>query len=335
MGDLYVLGGVQRPRFRDAQREWLLFEQAAVARVSPERGEGEICCRYRTPPGARASEESSVLFKAGAIAGERLYACTSTEVMVFALPGFERLGYLSLPFFNDLHHVAPTPWGTLVVVVTGLDMVAEVTLEGELVRCWSALGGDPWQRFSRGVDYRQVATLKPYRAHANFAFWRRGELWVNRGDLGDAICLDHPERRIALGAGECTHDGFASHGKIYFTAVDGRLMIVDEDSLRLEQSIVLSDWEPEARRGWSWCRGVLPVGEGRVWVGFTRIRRTQWQEKVRWVKGLVWGGARPTRLALYDLGARRLVREVDMEPLGLHAVFNALPAPAADGGVGG
>ncbi len=59
------------------------------------------------------------------------------------------------------------------MVVTGLDMVAEITLEGELVQSWSALGGDPWQLYSRDTDYRKVATLKPYRAHPNFAFGRR------------------------------------------------------------------------------------------------------------------------------------------------------------------
>ncbi|MGH9481354.1 MAG: hypothetical protein ACRD1L_04620 [Terriglobales bacterium] len=117
--DLYVLGGAQRASFRDAQEEWLLYERAIIARLSTDTGTGNICCTYQTPSAARASARSSVLFKAGAIEGERLYACTSTEVMVFRLPDFRRLAYISVPWFNDLHHVCPTPEGRLAVAVTG------------------------------------------------------------------------------------------------------------------------------------------------------------------------------------------------------------------------
>jgi len=328
MQDLFVLGGVQRSTFKDAQEEWLLFERAVIGRVRPEADACEICYSYETPLEARASAQSSVLFKSGAVAGDRLYACTSTEVMVFQIPSFERLAYISLPFFNDLHHVSPTPRGTITVVVTGLDMVAEITLEGVLVQCWSALGGDPWQLHARDTDYRKIATLKPYRAHPNFAFWAQGELWVSRGDLGDAVCLEDPRRTIVLGTRECIHDGWVKDGHIFFTSVDGHVFVVNESTLRVEDELDLNTLGGDSPPGFSWCRGVLPIEGGRVWVCFTRIRQTRWKEKVRWIKNMVSAVSRPTRLALYDLGSRERLQEINLEAMGMHAVFNAVPAPA-------
>lgn len=328
MQDLFVLGGVQRPTFKDAQEEWLLFERAIIGRVKPESAACEICFSYETPPEVRASAQSSVLFKSGAVEGDRLYACTSTEVMIFEVPGFRRLAYISLPFFNDLHHVCPTPRGTIAVVVTGLDMVAEITPEGELVQSWSALGGDPWQRFARDTDYRKIATLKPYRAHPNFVFWAQDELWVSRGDLSDAVCLADPKKTIVLGTRECIHDGWVKDGRIFFTSVDGHLFVVNEQTLRVEDELDLNALGQDSPPGFSWCRGVLPVDEQRAWVCFTRIRQTRWKEKIRWVKNMVRAVSRPTRLALYDLGRRERLQEINLEAMGMHAVFNAVPAPA-------
>ncbi len=338
--DLYVLGGVQRAERAATEEEWRLFERAVVGRVRPEAGECRPCASYDSPLEVRAGADSSVLFKSGAVAGERLYACTSTEVIVFRLPDFRREAYLSLPFFNDLHHVRPTPQGTLLVAVTGLDMVAEVTLAGELVQSWSATGGDPWVRFSPATDYRKVATLKPYRTHVNYVFSAQGAWWATRGDLGDAICLADPRRRIELGVQECVHDGWARGGYLYFTAVDGRLIVVNEATLRVEETLVLAEMEAGGPRGYSWCRGVLPLDGNCAWVGFTRLRATRWREKLRWVKSKLAAVAQPTRLCRYDLARRELTQEIDLESGGMHAVFNALPAetlaaeelPAGSGG---
>ena len=75
---------------------------------------------YKTPPEARASNESSHSFKSATLVGNKLYTCTSTEVLIFEVPSFKRIGYISLPCFNDLHHVTPTPEGNLLVANTGI-----------------------------------------------------------------------------------------------------------------------------------------------------------------------------------------------------------------------
>lgn len=330
MQSIYALGGSQRPVFQDDQQEWLLFEKALVVRLDPDRGTTEVCFTHESPPEARATDKSSVLFKSGAIDGDRLYACTSTEVLIYQVPDFRRLAYISLPIFNDLHHVSLTPHGTLMLAVTGLDMVAEITQTGELLNIWGAVREkDGWRPPAEGADYRKVPTLKPYRAHLNYVFWAQGEPWVSRGDLGDAVCLSDLRRRIVLGSKECIHDGWKKDGHLYFTSVDGHLIVVDEARLTVEERIDLNAIGDTGKMGFSWCRGVLPLDERRVWVGFTRIRQTRWKEKVRWIKHLARGFPRPTSLALFDIVDRRLLQEINLEPAGMHAIFGPLPAPAA------
>ena len=76
------------------------------------------------------------------------------------------LKVISHPCFNDLHHVTVGPQDTLFVAVTGLDAVAEVTLDGELIRLTSTVEGvDVWDRFSPDVDYRRCASTKPHASH--------------------------------------------------------------------------------------------------------------------------------------------------------------------------
>ncbi|MGH9360103.1 MAG: hypothetical protein ACRD1O_13140, partial [Terriglobia bacterium] len=233
MSYLYAIGGRQRKNFENIEAEWFLFDRALVARVDTEPGKGEVCLDYETPLDARASEKSSVMFKTATLKENKLYLCTSTEVMIYEVPSFKRLAYISLPCFNDLHHVCVAPNGNLMIAATGMDMVLEITPEGQVVREWSALGGDPWERFSRQTDYRKVASNKPYRAHPNYVFWIGKELWVGRSDLKDAISLDNPGRRINIEI-NCVHDGIPFNGRIYFTTIDGHLVAVDPESLQID-----------------------------------------------------------------------------------------------------
>ena len=76
--------------------------------------------------------------------GDFLYCCTQTEVIVLAPADLEEVAYISLPMFNDVHHVVPTGSGTLLVAVSGLELVVEITLEGDVVREWNVLGEDTW-----------------------------------------------------------------------------------------------------------------------------------------------------------------------------------------------
>ncbi|MBK9715254.1 MAG: hypothetical protein IPO81_28790 [Kouleothrix sp.] len=322
MGSFYVIGGQQRaPRpLRAGNRNWNGYERGVIMRVDPETHDIKTCVTYVSPPEVCAADDPAITLQASTIQDSMLYTCTQTEVLIYALPSFERLGYLSLPCFNDVHHVRPTPEGNLLVANAGLEMVVETTPAGELRRVWNVLGEDPWGRFSREVDYRRIET-KPHRAHPNYVFTVGDEIWATRFHQGDAICLTSPEKRIQISS-ERIHDGVLHDGRLYFTVVSGSIVVANPQTLQVEQVINLNSMHAEGTL-LGWCRGIFIDGD-KLWVGFSRIRPTKFRENVSWVMH-GFKHVLPTRVACYDLSRRRCVVEIDLEPTGLGAVYSVLP----------
>jgi hypothetical protein len=77
-----------------------------------------------------------------------------------------------------------------------------------------------------------------------------------------------------------------------------------------------------------WCRGLLPIDEQKVWVGFTRIRKTRFRENILWVKTVITEGMRekPTHITLYDIVNHRYLQEFDLERYGMNIIFSIFPA---------
>jgi len=329
--NLYVLGGRQRRLLLKKEEEWNLYEAAIILEIDLESGSVKTLVEYKTPLEASAGENSSSVFKSGTLIGDRLYACTSTELLVFQLPQFQVVKYISIPCFNDVHHVAPGSDGSLLVANTGLDMVVKLTAEGDVLRYWNVLGEDPWSLFSSERDYRKVDSTKPHRSHPNFVFELEGEIWVTRFRQRDAICLSDPHKRIEI-AIESPHDGLVTEDRIYFTTVDGRVVIVDRNSLRIEMVVDLKEIDGQGCI-LGWCRGILPLDDRCCWIGFTRVRKTQLHENVLWVKKLLHDGVteRPTHITLYDLVDRKSLREINLETHGMNVVFSMFPANCSPG----
>ena len=331
MAGLYVLGARQRQLLLKKEEEWRLYEAALILRVDTETGEVQTCLQYKSPPEVRASENSSSVFKSGTLVGNTLYACTSTEVMIFELPTFRRIGYVSLPCFNDVHHVTPSLDGNLIAVSTGLDMVFKFSRHGEPVAEWCVLDEQPWSRFSRSIDYRKVETTKPHKSHPNFAFELEGQLWVTRFRQRDAICLADPAQRIDIGL-ESTHDGLLHGERIYFTTVDGKVVIANAGTRRVDKVIDLTQIS-DGNSLLGWCRGLLPVDNRMTWVGFTRVRKTKFKENILWVRNAFRDGMvdKPTHIALYDIEDKRCLQEIDLEPYGMNIIFSIFPDPSCVG----
>ncbi len=329
MDSLYVLGARQRKLLVKKEEEWNLYEAALVLQLDTESGAVRRCIEYKTPPEARAGVHSSMVFKSGALIGDTLYACTSTEVLIFKLPEFTRIGYISLPCFNDLHHVTPASDGALLAANTGLDMVVKFTRQGELLDQWSVLAEDPWSRFSQTTDYRKVASTKPHKSHPNFVFELEREIWVTRFQQRDAVCLNDLEKRINI-AVQRPHDGLLCGERLYFTTVDGKIVTANSRRLQVEKIVDLQAINGQAEL-LGWCRGVLPVDDRRVWVGFTRIRKTEFRENVLWVRNVFRPGMteKPTHIALYDMVEERCIQEFDLEAHGMNIVFSIFPAQSA------
>ena len=327
MGSLYVLGGKQRQLLLKNEEEWNLYDAALILRLDTHSGRVERCVEYKTPAEAKASANSSILFKSGTLRDTKLYACTSTEILIFSVPKFQQIGYISLPCFNDLHHVVPLSDGALAAANTGLDMVVKFTHEGDLISEWSVLGEALWSRFCKETDYRKVESTKPHQSHPNFVFELNDQIWVTRFRQKDAICLGTPSRRINI-AVQKPHDGVLYGEHLYFTTVDGKLVIVGRRSLRVVEVVDLQQIEGQhALLGW--CRGLLAIDDRHFWVGFTRIRKTQFRENILWMKSILRPGMseKPTHIALYDTAEKRCLQEFDLEEHGMNIVFSIFPAP--------
>jgi len=321
---LYVVGGRQRAdrSLLDAGA-WYGYDLGVILRVAATGVTTEL--EYMSRPGSCAPGDP-VLFKSATRVGDFLYCCTQTEVVVLRLTDLEEVAYISLPIFNDVHHVVPTSSGTLLVANSGLELVVEVTLQGEVVREWNVLGEDTWANHSRTVDYRLGVDLKPHRAHPNYVFFVDGEPFATRFELRDAVSLENPERRIEIG-GERVHDGLVHDGRIYFTTVDGSIAVADQATLEVVERHRLrripSHWGDDSGI-LGWCRS-LHVDGDFCWVGFSRIRPTRLRQTVSWVRT---GGQHqaPTRISRYRMSDWVCDAEIDLEPFGLNAVFTVAPA---------
>jgi hypothetical protein len=323
MSLLYLLGGRQRKLLFKNEDESHLYEAALILLLDTVAGTAISQLEYKSPSEARASENSSHVFKSATLVGNKFYTCTSTEVLIFEVPGFKRVGYVSLPCFNDLHHITPTPDGDLLIANTGLDMVVRVTTGGQLLEQWNVLGADPWSRFSRDVDYRKEESTKPHQSHPNAVFQLDEEVWVTRFSQRDAICLTSPGKRIRIDV-QRPHDGLVCGNRIYFTTVDGKIVIADRGRLEVEQVVDLNEIH-KAHGGdnalLGWCRGILPLDERRFWVGFTRVRKTRFKENVLWIKHAFTETERCTHIALYDIIERKCLQEIDLEQYGMSVIF--------------
>src|SRR4051794_29155309 len=103
MAGLYVIGGRQKPGVdKDYREEWHHYSAGLILFVDSETGTVRHCAEHVSPPDAcAAADDPSILFKAGTLVGNFLYVPTQTELLIYAVPSFERVGYLTLPCFND------------------------------------------------------------------------------------------------------------------------------------------------------------------------------------------------------------------------------------------
>lgn len=323
MQEIYVVGGRQRALrgLSAGNQDWNGFDQALIVQVNPKTGTWRERVEYVSPPGIIPAQDPAITFQAGFIQDDELYICTQTEVMIYHLPDFERIWYLSLPQFNDLHHARPSPNGNVLVANAGLEMVMEISRTGAILQTWHVLGKDASTRFPSVTDFRLIST-KPHLAHPNYLFCVDDEIWTTRFHQGDAACLTDPGKVIPLSS-ERIHDGVVYDGLVFFTAVTGKILIANPRTLKLEDVIDLNPiHDPDIQLGW--CRG-LKIHNGKIWVGFSRIRPTKFRENVSWVmRG--FKRAMPTHIACYDTANSQCLTEIDLEPMGIGAVYSIFPA---------
>ncbi|MFJ5760228.1 hypothetical protein ACIQAA_14080 [Neobacillus sp. NPDC093182] len=316
MRTLYIVGGQQKDRIAD---EWHQYQKGVIVQLDLDNKQFIKSLEYISPQEVCPNQDPSIVFKAGTVKNKQLYVCTQTEILIYSLPQLNQIGYLSLPCFNDVHHIRPNHNGNYMVVNTGLDMVVEVDPKGTILKEWNVLGQNPWERFSRTIDYRKVLTTKPHQSHPNYVFLLGNDIWVTRCLQKDAICLTKSNHHINIG-GSLVHDGVLVGNTIYFTKVDGHIVAVDAKTLKVKIEYDLNDFS-QAKNRLGWCRGIKVLNDDTVIVGFTRIRPSKnglqgapLFEQENYIL--------PTRIACYHLSQGKLLWEINLEPYGLNAVFS-------------
>jgi len=319
---IFVTGGKEREKGYKL-KEWHRYECALILKINIDKKNALECVRYVSPPEVCPDEKPSILFKSATLKDNKLYTCTSTEIIIFSFPDFKQIAYISIPLFNDIHHVLPSPYGNIIVVNTGLDMVLEIDLEGKIINEWSVIGENIWKRFSKNIDYRKVPTTKPHKSHPNYAFYIKNQLWVTRFEQKDAICLEDTSKKINIKIGH-PHDGCVYGDFIYFTTVNGYIVVANTATLKIEEIYDLNEIT-KSNIALGWCRGIYIVNQNRVWVGFTRLRPTPFREHISWIKrklGLKDWRNLPTRIVEYDLFNKKILKEINLENFGLNTVFS-------------
>lgn len=319
-----IVGGEQRPSavWRD---EWQHYQKALALTVDWSSGKMERILEYASEPQYLASDKANVLFKAGSLQGDKLYLCTQTEVLIYAYPSLRLLQHISLPCFNDLHHVAMIG-GRLAVVCTGLDMVVFLDDHYHPVEYRNVLGKEAWHRFSPEIDYRLWETTKPHESHPNFIFEIDGEPWVSRFEQKDAVCLNDLSKRIDIGI-ERIHDGVVQGDYVYFTTVNGTVCVANKNTYKVEAVYDLNQVYRETHP-LGWCRGLHVEGD-HLFIGFTAIRSTKLRENLAWIKhgfkkSIDDMRALPARVVEYDMSNRSILKEINVVEAGMAAIFSII-----------
>ncbi len=315
MSGLWVVGGRQGRPAGVADRDHSpLYRDGVLARVDAASGEVVVVGAWRSSPEAcgGAADRLGHALKGLARDGDRWLLVGERELLWVDDDG-RLTDRFTHPWFNDLHDARRVD-GALWIACSGLDCVLEVRGDDVLSH-----GVGASSSFDRGVDWRTVST-RPHAIHPNHLFEHDGSVWVTRFQLGDA-CRVIGEGHLEVPA-DRLHDGLPLEGRVWFTAVDGRL-------IGLGGPPTVTPIREAGTEPLGWCRG-LAWHDDHWWVGMTRIRATRWRQNLAWLRGALRGtqeaSKRPTRLLVVCRDGT-VARTISLEPHGIDAIFAVVPGP--------
>ncbi|MBW1802136.1 MAG: hypothetical protein JRJ85_15575 [Deltaproteobacteria bacterium] len=269
-----------------------------------------------TPDDRIYTKSYSLSFRGGVIFNETLFTCTHSEIIEFDTGNFSVKKRISNRLFNDLHHVNIIN-DRMMFASTGIDRVGEFVSSDE-IKLYPVLNDlDP---ISDEEDYRVIST-KPHVSHPNYVFKVGQELWATRFNQKDAVSLNNFGKKIDISAGK-PHDGLIRDGRLYFTTVNGMIVVFDLLNLNKIATLNLSSLFPDYSPGW--CRGLEIIGEF-AYVGFSALRWTLSLENIGFLaKNFISLGKKlrknlPARIVKYNMMTQRIVDEYcfDQNEIGL------------------
>ena len=329
---LLITGGVLRPAGFELG-EGKYYGGARLLHLDTRTGRVQTLLAVDEGTPNFPAEHPNLEFTVGCSEGATLWLAMDTEIRRYAYPSLQLQATFSHPCFHNIHSVA-VRGGSLYVTSTGLDLVVVLCKEtGAVQQVLHADGKPPWHRFAQDKDWRQVHSTRPHDCHPNQVFWLGEEPWVTRCTQEDAVPLGRPGRAVKLSGtrGEiAVHDGVVHEGSVFFTLVDGTVVVMDAaDPERPLRNIELASLPGfGGLRGW--CRGLCFAG-GLAYVGFSRLRRTRNQSKLDWVRRAVGRGetVQQASVLAVDLQAGQIVKDYRLELGSIDAVYGIMTAPRA------
>jgi len=262
----------------------------------------------------------SFSFRGLSVHSDIIYTCNGSEILEIDKNTFQVLKRISLPVFNDLHHVDIIN-GNITFASTGIDHIGfikngEVELHSSLPEAESRVIDDT-------IDYRAIST-KPHLSHPNYVFEIDGKTWITRFHQKDAICLEDPSLKLDIGT-ERPHDGLVVGDKVYFTTVNGAITVFNKNTQEKLEVHDLQSHYKQPKIGW--CRGIEVIGDF-AYIGFTRLRKTRSIENLgfltdRWDSMMTSiKGTPPARIIKYDLKNRKIIKEMVFNNSQLSVLFS-------------
>lgn len=249
--------------------------------------------------------------------GQTIHTCSHSEIVEIDYATFDVKDVFTHPVFNDLHHVRVFN-GSKYFVSTGVDHVGELRGDNS-IHLHPVILDDKLPSVNGGKDYRSLDT-KPHVSHPNFIFEINGEKWVTRFKQKDAVKLSDLNERMPIGD-EAPHDGIVYENNVFFTTVDGKVVIVDGTSRDKLGEYDINEIVNVPKLGW--CRGI-EVFNNMAYVGFTAFRKTKHRENVRWLTN-TWEkvrGTNPGRIVKFDFQNQKVVDEMIFSVEELSVIFS-------------
>ncbi|WP_415371528.1 hypothetical protein [Patiriisocius sp. Uisw_047] len=261
-----------------------VFKKAELAEINFTKKTYKPVLNYISPKEYCADIAPSITFGGFCRVDSKFYIPTRTEVLVLDAATYEVEEVITDPLFNDLHDVLVKD-GILYVAVTGMDAVFKIHLNTRERTIVNIAGKLPFHRFKESDNLNKRSSLKPHEAHPNNLFEIDNQIWVTRLKMMDAVCIEDISNTINISAG-LPHDGFVKDNFIYFTTVNGYVVIIDKATMKESKSIKLTGEKEVEGTPLGWCRGIY-VDEDYFYVGFTKLRTTKFTENLDWVKTIV------------------------------------------------
>jgi len=323
MSGFILISGAKERKNGFELGEGKYYEQAKLLKLNLDNGEVNVVMSKSDGGSNYPSEHPNLQYTSCCLNGDILWLPTDTEIYKLHYPSLEVVKVISYPFFHNVHSVNVFD-DRVYVTSTGLDMVAVLDADGEVIELINTEGKDLWHRFSEQTDYRIIHSTRPHDCHPNFVFIANGKRWVTRCKQQDAVCLDDVSEKIEITLVEkriSVHDGVLYKDKVYFTTVDGFLVATNPATNKREDEINLLSHIKESQLGWA--RGLSITPEGIAYVAFSRLRRTKMKDKLAWLAKGQFDKMKfiPACILVFDLNTQTVLQKFDLSIDEIDAIY--------------